>query len=80
MTTAVGGQNMLMAIELLHTTVQTLLAGCILALPILALKRRIDWAVIVTAIILIECGVLALNPWTISSDGFSGPVHLPASR
>jgi len=52
---------MLMAIKLLHTTVWALLAGCVLALPIAAFKRRFDWASFLTAIIVIECGVLAVN-------------------
>jgi hypothetical protein len=54
-------RGMLTAIKLLHTTVWALLAGCILALPITGLKRRFDWAVILTVIIAAECGVLALN-------------------
>ena len=53
--------NALVAIKLLHTAVWALLAGCILALPVAGLMRRFDWAVILTAIILVECGVLALN-------------------
>jgi hypothetical protein len=32
-----------------------------LVLPITALKRRFEWAAILTLIIVIECGVLALN-------------------
>jgi len=53
--------NALVAIKLLHTAVWALLAGCILALPITALLHRFDWAIILTVIILAECGVLALN-------------------
>ena len=52
---------MLTAIKLFHTAVWAVLAGCILALPITALLHRFDWAVILTAIILLECGVLAVN-------------------
>ena len=44
-----------------HTIVWALLAGCILVLPITALKQLFDWAAILTVIIVIECGVLALN-------------------
>jgi hypothetical protein len=53
--------NPLVAVKLLHTAVWALLAGCILALPITAQMHRFDWAVILTVIILVECGVLALN-------------------
>ena len=53
--------NALVAIKLLHTAVWAVLAGCIVALPIAALLHRFDWAIILTAIIVAECGVLALN-------------------
>jgi hypothetical protein len=53
--------NPLVTIKLVHTAIWALLAGCILALPTTALLHRFDWAVILTAIILVECGVLALN-------------------
>jgi len=51
----------LTAIKLLHTVLWALLAGCIVALPITALLHRFDWTVILTAIMAVECGVLALN-------------------
>jgi hypothetical protein len=51
----------LVAIKLLHTAVWALLAGSVLALPITALSHRFDWAIILTVIIVAECGVLALN-------------------
>ena len=53
--------NPLVTIKLVHTVIWALLAGCILALPITALLHRFDCAAILTAIILVECGVLALN-------------------
>jgi hypothetical protein len=52
---------MLIAVKFLHTVVWALLAGFILALPLLAIRRRFGWALIVSAMILIECGVLAWN-------------------
>ena len=65
---------MLTAIKLLHTAIWALVAGCILALPITGLKRRFDWAAILTVIIVIECGVLAFNggrcPLTDLAAGF----------
>jgi len=51
----------LTAIKLLHTAIWAFLVGCILALPIAGFMHRFDWAAILTAIILLECGVLALN-------------------
>lgn len=53
--------NALVAIKLLHTAVWALLAGCILALPITGLLHRFHRAIILTVIIVVECGVLALN-------------------
>jgi len=52
---------MLTAVRLLHTVIWALLARCILALPITGLKRRFDWAAILTVIVVVECGALALN-------------------
>jgi hypothetical protein len=51
----------LTAIKLLHTAVWALLAGCILALPVAAFLRQFHWALILTAIIICECAVLAPN-------------------
>jgi hypothetical protein len=53
--------GMLVLVKLLHTIVWALLAGCIIALPIAALRHRFDVAAILTVIILMECGILALN-------------------
>jgi hypothetical protein len=53
--------NPLVAIKLLHTLVWAVLAGSILALPITALLQRFNAAMILTVIIVAECGVLALN-------------------
>jgi len=51
----------LTAIKLLHTAIWAFFAGCILALPVAGLMHRFDWAVILTTLIVVECGVLALN-------------------
>ena len=58
---AFGRISTLTAIKLLHTVIWAFFAGCILALPIVGLMHRFDWAVILTLLILVECGVLALN-------------------
>ncbi len=52
---------MLVAIKLLHTLIWAVFAGCILGLPVAAWTLRFDWAGILTALVLIECLVLALN-------------------
>lgn len=52
---------MLTAIKLLHTVIWAFLAGCILALPVLTVFRRFRWAAIITVVVLLVCGVLALN-------------------
>ena len=53
--------NPLVAIKLLHTLVWAIMAGSILALPVTALLERFNAAIILTVIILAECGVLAFN-------------------
>lgn len=50
-----------MLIKLLHTIIWALLAGSILALPVLALLRRLCLAVILSIVIWLECLVLAIN-------------------
>ena len=52
---------MLVVVKLAHSAVWAVLAGCVLALPVVAVKRGFDWAAILTAVILVECGVLGLN-------------------
>ena len=52
---------MLTAIKFLHTLVWAFFAGCILALPLAARMHHLGWALILTLLILLECGVLALN-------------------
>jgi hypothetical protein len=52
---------MLTAIKLLHTLIWAFLAASIVALPIVGVLRRFRWAAILTGLVLLECGVLALN-------------------
>jgi hypothetical protein len=52
---------LLAAIKLLHTAIWAVLAGSILALPVAAFTRHFRWALILTAFIVSECGVLAAN-------------------
>ncbi len=53
--------NVLVAIRLLHTAIWAFFAACVLATPIAAIKRRFRWALVVSAFVWVECGVLALN-------------------
>ena len=52
---------MLTAIKLFHTVIWAVLAGCILVLPIMGFMHRFDWAVALTVLVLVECGVLVIN-------------------
>jgi hypothetical protein len=52
---------MLTAIRLLHTAIWAVLAGSILILPFAGMLRRFRWAAILTGLVLLECGVLAVN-------------------
>ena len=52
---------MLRAIKLAHTVVWAFVAGCVVAIPVAGLAGRLDWAAGLSAIVLAECAVLALN-------------------
>ena len=52
---------MLTAIKLLHTVIWAFLAATILALPVAGVLRRFRWAAILSVIVLLECGALAVN-------------------
>jgi hypothetical protein len=51
----------LVIVKVAHTAIWAFFAGCILALPVLGWLRRFDWALGLTAFILVECLVLAVN-------------------
>lgn len=51
----------LVSIKLLHTAVWALMAGCILALPVVASTGHFRWAVVLTILVVSECAVLAAN-------------------
>ena len=51
----------LRTVKIVHTAVWGFFVLCILALPLVAVLRRFDWALILTAFVLLECGALALN-------------------
>jgi len=53
--------SVLTAIKLLHTVIWAFLAGSILVLPVVGGLRRFRWAAILTVIVLLECGALAVN-------------------
>ncbi len=52
---------MLIAIKLTHTAIWAFFVTCILAIPVTGLCRRFKWALTLTALVLMECGILALN-------------------
>jgi hypothetical protein len=52
---------MLTAIKLLHSLIWAFLAASILALPVVGIMRRFRWTAILTGLVLLECGVLAVN-------------------
>jgi hypothetical protein len=51
----------LVKIKLLHTAVWFVVAGCIVAIPIAAARGGYGWAAALTGVVLVECGVLAVN-------------------
>ncbi len=56
-----GRDHRLIAVKLLHTIIWACFAACVLALPVAAFNRHFGWVLILTAIILGECIVLAAN-------------------
>jgi hypothetical protein len=52
---------MLTTIKILHTLIWALLAGSIVAIPVVGVLRRFRWAAILTGLVLLECAVLAVN-------------------
>ena len=53
--------GVLTAIKLLHTAVWAFFVACILSLPVFGLVNRLDWALAATVLVLVECGILAMN-------------------
>jgi len=53
--------QVLIAIKILHTAIWAVLAGCIVALPVLGVMHWFRRAAIVSGIVLVECTVIAVN-------------------
>jgi hypothetical protein len=51
----------LVTIKLLHTLIWFFFVCCIVALPVLGMRRRFRWAAAVGTIVTIECVIVALN-------------------
>ena len=51
----------LVGIKLLHTAIRLVFAGCIVAIPLAGAWRHFQWAAVLTGLVLVECGVLAVN-------------------
>jgi len=59
--TTLRSDRTLVVIKLAHTAIWALLAGCIVVLPFLAWTGRFRLVAILSIVILVECGVLAVN-------------------
>lgn len=57
----VDASSMLTAVKVLHTAVWLVMASSILVLPVAALRKRFKWAFGLSALVLLECAVLAAN-------------------
>ena len=58
---AQGRTLKLVLIKLAHTLIWAFFAGCILAIPAASLWRKLDWALALSAAVLVECGIIAVN-------------------
>jgi uncharacterized membrane protein len=55
--------QVLILVKVAHTVIWAFLAACILALPVAGGLRRFGWALGLTGLVLLECGVLVANRW-----------------
>jgi hypothetical protein len=51
----------LVAIKTIHTILWAFFAGCVVAVPVAALRGRLRAGAILSGIVLVECAVLAVN-------------------
>lgn len=61
LTGASSQANLLIAIKLIHTIVWAVFAGCVLAIPVAAWRRLFRPGAVLSAVVLLECGILAVN-------------------
>ena len=52
---------MLRAIRVTHTFIWAVLAASVLAIPVIALLGSFEWAIALSSLVLLECGILAWN-------------------
>jgi carbon starvation protein CstA len=57
----VNARLALIAVKVLHTLIWAFFAGCILAVPVAALRGRFRLGAVLSGVVLVECLVLALN-------------------
>lgn len=55
--------GVLRAIKLAHTVIWAFFAGCIVAIPVLALQDRLAAAAVLSAIVLLEVVIIVANAW-----------------
>lgn len=55
------GEQALTAIKVVHTVVWAFFAGCIVAIPVCTWRARLRVAWWLSAVVMLECAVLALN-------------------
>jgi hypothetical protein len=53
--------NALITVMVVHTVAWAVFAGCIFAVPVLALAGRLGWSMLLSLVVLLECIVLAAN-------------------
>ena len=51
----------LVRIKLLHTAVWFFFAGCIVAIPFAGARGQFLWAAVLSALVLVECAIIAMN-------------------
>jgi hypothetical protein len=51
----------LIAVKVIHTVIWAFFAGCIVAVPVTALRGRFRLSALLSGLVLVECAVLAVN-------------------
>ena len=61
----------LFTVKLVHTAVWLFFVACIVAIPLAAQMRRFEWAVAMSAAVLLETLVLLVNRWSCPLTGIA---------
>ncbi|MDX1396181.1 MAG: hypothetical protein R3195_17505 [Gemmatimonadota bacterium] len=56
-------ERRLLGVKVFHTLVWAFFAGCIVAIPVVAMQERLVAATVLCGVVMIEVAILAFNDW-----------------